>query len=107
MIHLSLDRFHILGKSEQVGDGGKRQEAEALRERRWWLPVIPGKCKAPFAEAWDIDVIGPGVEPGLLHGRDDGPIALTAEHRGGALDHDQAVLANVPPEQAIEGGGVQ
>jgi len=69
--------------------------------------VGAGQDEAPFAERRDVDVVGMGLQPGLLQCLRDAPEGIAGEHRRSALHHHKSLRAEVARDGAVERRGVK
>src|SRR5712692_7304326 len=102
------ERRHVRRKLKKRGKAVHTDETQSGRER-FGKNVFAraSQDEAPFAERWDVHVIGIGLQAGLLQRMRDAPEGIAGEHGRGALHDHESLGAEVAGDGAVERRGVK
>src|ERR1700737_586585 len=102
------ERRHVRRKLKKRGKAVHTDETQSRRERFGSSVFVrAGQDEAPFAEGGDVDVVGIGLQAGLLQRLRDAPERIAGEHRRSALNNYESLGAEVARDGAVEGRGVK
>src|SRR5258708_2164565 len=75
------ERRHVRRELKERGKAIHTDETKAWRQRLWRNEIVSaGEDETPFAERRDIDVVGIGLQAGLLERLCDAPVGVAGKH---------------------------
>src|SRR2546421_1691726 len=102
------ERRHVRRELKKRGKAVHANKTQTGGERLGRSVIMSAsQDEAPFAEGRDVDVVGKGLQAGLLQRLRDAPKGIAGKHGRGALHYNVALRAEMARHCAVERRGVK